>query len=108
MTIMQRINLVSNELMQVNRELEKITYVSGTKAEKRQLAQDAIEVIDKNSKELERYRNVLNPLKAGDPANSIYDELQRIGEDIGTVQYLIAKGDTKEADKLLSDMKKRI
>ena len=103
-----RINRIAHELFRVENALRKIKKVSGTKEEKRKLAEDAWIVVTEKKLELDHYRNAFEPFVIGDEKNSVNDELYRIKEDIGEAMYLNAKGDTEGVDKLLFSIKERL
>lgn len=105
--IINRIVLMGNELDKIERLLCAAN-TGKTKKEIYEILHKAIPKIEKEREKLIKYRNVLNPLIAMDESNTIENELQKVLEDIGTVQYMIAHQKYIEADELLQDIKRRI
>lgn len=103
-----QVNLMADELKRTARLLEKGKQVSLTKSELKDIINAALVSVQSNSDKMMKPRSNLNPIIAGDVSNSLFDELQKIIDDIGTVQYMIAKNDIREADKLLANIKNRI
>ena len=103
-----QINLIVDDLKRTARVLEKGKRVKITKSDLKEVINTALLSVQSNSKQMMKPRNVLNPIIAGDEGNSIFDELQKIIDDIGTVQYMIAHNDIRAADEMLSDIKKRL
>ena len=103
-----RLNRMSYELYQAADLVRKIMNVSGTKEEKRKLAEQAWRIILGTQIECDVYRNALEPFVVGDPQNSVCDELRQIKEDLSTTLFLSANGDTKAADELLFNIKERL
>lgn len=103
-----QVNLVADKLNRTARLLDKGKQVSLTKAELKDIINEACTTVQENSDVLMKPRSNLNPIVAGNPNNSLFDELQKIIDDIGTVQYMIAHDDIAGADRLLADIKNRI
>lgn len=106
--IRTQVNLMADNLKKTARLLEKGKQVSLTKSELKDIINTAHVSVQSNSNKMMKPRSNLNPIIACDISNSLFDELQKITDDIGTVQYMIAKNDIREADKLLADIKNRI
>ena len=107
-TISTRVNILSNRLLREEQGLKRSQAVRRTKDELRTILENTLIMTGEGARELDKYRNVLDPIQPGDPANSIYDELQKLREDIGTAQYLLVHGKIEEADHLLQSAKERI
>lgn len=103
-----QVNLIADDLKRTARLLEKGNRSYHTKAELQNIIATAYQTVQADSDTLMKPHSALDPVVAGDKNNSLCDELQKIVEDIGTVQYLIAKNDIKAADELLAEIKKRI
>ncbi len=104
------LNLIADRLNKTTMQLEKARQTNITKSQMREIIGKVLVSLQAESKCLinPTCHNSLNPIVVGDKDNGLYDELVRAVEDIGTVQYLLGKGDIKEADKLLANIKKRL
>lgn len=103
-----RVNLIADDLQKTARLLEKGQQASLTKSELKGIINKAIFHVLSAGESLMKYHNALVPVEAGDKNNSLFDELQKIIEDIGTVQFMIAQGKIMAADKLLANVKNRV
>lgn len=94
-------------LNKANATLDRALATSLTKEGMREHIRTAKDFITKEN--LDGYRNTLeNPFTPLQEGNTIADELQGIKEDIGSILYLIAKEDYREAEKMLIDIQNRI
>ena len=107
-TLSARVNGLSCAMLKEEYELEKSQAIRRTKAELREILAHTIKTTGESARELSRYQNTFEPVKPGDPENSIYYELQRIREDITSVQFMLAKGNIQDADRALQEIKDRI
>ncbi len=90
-----------------NISLDRALATSLTKESMRKHIGTAKDFITKEN--LDGYRNTLEkPFTPMQEGNTIADELQGIKEDIGTILYLIAKEELREAEKMLIDIQNRI
>jgi hypothetical protein len=107
-SVHEQVILIADSLRRTARLLERGKQASLTKNELKDIINEALISIQTDSEKIMKPHNTLNPIIVGDSNNSLYDELQKIIDDIGTVQYMIAKNKVLEADKLLDDIKSRI
>ncbi len=102
------VNLVADGLLRTTRLLEKGKRKDLTRAELHEVIDAALLSVRDTAKTLMKPRSVLSPIIAGDADNSLFDELVKLGDDMGTVQYMLAHGNIKDADRLLAEIKKRV
>lgn len=103
-----RVNLMAAELQKAERLLEKGSRERRTKAEMCEALGGALGTVRDCSSRLMKARSALTPITPMDAANTLFDELQKAADDIGTVQWMLAQGDIAGADRLLADIKKRM
>ena len=102
-----RIIQTQYNLNKANATLDRALASSLTKEGMRKYIGTAKVLIAKDN--LDGYRNTMeNPFIPMQEGNTVTDELQGIKEDIGTILYLIANKDLREAEKMLVDIQNRI
>lgn len=107
MNLIQRLDKLSHEVGNLERNMDKCSQVSRTKKEINQIAAESKSKAASIKKEIAAYRNNLVPLVAGANGNTISDEVMAMCEDIGNALYHLCNNEINEASRILAEINMR-
>ena len=108
MTLLDKVNGYDLEVSRVIRDLEKCKQISRTKKEVVMIAENSVSTLSELEPKLSGYRNTFDTIVVGEDRNTLYDDIQGIGDVIATAIYDICNDQSEKAANDLAVLNKYI